>query len=75
MVSELRGSRALEGEEGILCAYVDHFHVFDDGIREGQREDDLHLGSGNISVHRDVIHSVQQPQIRFRVLGICGNLR
>ena len=58
-VSELRGSWALEGEEEDWITYVHYFHVFDHGIGEGKREDYLHLGSSDISIHRNVVHSVQ----------------
>lgn len=62
------------GEEGAGSAYVDNFHVFDHGVRQGECEDYLHLGGGDISIHRNVIHRVQQSKVRFRALRICGDL-
>ena len=47
------------GEEGVWSAYVDNFHVFDHGVREGKGENYLHLGGGNVSVHRNVVHCIQ----------------
>jgi hypothetical protein len=62
------------GEEGVGSTYVDNFHVFDHSVRQGKGENYLHLGGGNVSVHCNVVHRIQQPQIWFRVLGVCGNL-
>ena len=47
------------GEEGIGSAYVDNFRVFDHGVRQRKGENDLHLGGGNVSVHRNVVHRIQ----------------
>ena len=55
-------------------AYVDDFRVLDHGVRQGKDEDYLHLGGGDVTIHCNVVHRVQQPQVCFRILGICGNL-
>ena len=56
-------------------AYVDNFHIFDHSIREGEGEDYLHLGGGDVSIHRSVVHRVQQPKVRFCALRVCSNLK
>jgi len=47
------------GEEGVGGAYVDNFHVFDHGIRQGKYEDYLHFGGGDVPIDRNVVHRVQ----------------
>ena len=46
-------------EERVGNAYVDNFYVFYYSVREGEGEDYLHPGSGDISIYRNVVHSIQ----------------